>query len=300
MLYNFKKTDNIAHYYKDKYYIYINEDSFGQVVRLGDLTMLAVLLYTIKKQLINMFDIYTWNNLFFMFRGYSKFRLTNIKQTLGYFKYIFAYNNDNTDNANFEKFKLNNIINCTNLWIYKEYLNIKNFKKDEDDPDLIILPNNNSSTKKDEIFILPILGKMYNVERNWSIDNINNVIRKFYDRKINIIHIDNYKFDSNKIKTFNNTVFLLTNVTWDDIIRQISQKCSTFITGDCGLGHFVSNMSDQDRPETIYHHYVTKDCKDENSVQNVNQICSDKFKLDSINFRPYSIYDKSNIKPIYI
>ena len=64
------------------------------------------------------------------------------------------------------------------------------------------------------------------------------------------------------------------------------------------MGHFVSNLPDNHRPETIYHHYVTNSCVDENSIKCINNIAHNNFKLDKINFKPYSIYKNINIKPL--
>lgn len=290
-------SDNLKFYEKNnKYYLIIDTDYFGSTVRFGDFVMISNLLFIVKINLVKYFNYLTHDNFFYKFNNKGNIKLNNFNRLLGLFKNLY----DNDVNINKQKYSIynfNQVLPKGNLWFYKCYFDNSDYRLSNEYK--MIEPNINvNNIKKNVVYILPVLNKTYNVERNWNIEMLKGIINNISkDIKIKIISIDNYKLSNtneNILKQLRSDIIFLKTVNWYDIINGISLTCKEFIGGDCGMMHFVSALSKPYSPDKITCYYNTRNCNEGvkgfyKYLKNHNSISG------TVNFKPYALYETTNI-----
>lgn len=286
--------DNLKFYnYNNINYISIDSDYFGKVVRFGDFVMMSSLLFIIKLNIIKKYDDINKDNLFFYIRNKGNIKLNNFNNLQKLFNNL--YKNNISIKSNDYDFK--QILPKGNLWLYKCYLDNCNYRID-DNYKMIVPDISLNDINKNTIYILPVFKKMYNRERNWSIEMLINIIKSvsLLDN-IKIISIDNYKLsnkDKEKLKEIREDIIFLTKVSWQDIINGISLTCKEFISGDCGMTHFVSALSKPYSPNKVICYYNTKGIVE--GIKTFYKYFTNHDSLkQNVNFKPYSLYKCSNV-----
>lgn len=281
---------------KYKYYIIIDSNYFGTQLRFGDFIMLTNLLLTVKLHLIEEYDFIEFDNFFFYFNNKRNVLLQNFNKLLKLYKNIYdqsiVIDSNIVKNNNFSQ-----ILPKTNIWFYKCYIDNSNYKIDDDNK---LLNFNDNEIDKDTVYILPVLNKSYNKERNWSFEKIFTIIDSIdKSDNIKIISLDNYKLNKNeelKLKERRKDIVFLKNIEWINIIKGVALTCKRFISGDCGFSHYVASLHNPYKPNAIEIFYNTKGLKEQVKVTEDYLLNKDIIKLSSqVNFKPISLYN-SNIR----
>lgn len=281
---------------KYKYYIVIDSTYFGEQIRFGDFIILTNLLLIVKLHLIEEYDFITFDNFFFYFNNKRNVLLQNFNKLLKLYSNIYdqsiAIDSNIVKNNNFSQ-----ILPKANIWFYKCYIDNCNYKIDDDNR---LLNFNDTEITKNTVYILPVLNKSYNRERNWSFEKLSTIIDSIdKSDNIKIISLDNYKLNKNneaKLKEKRGDIIFLKNVEWLNIIQGVALTCNRFISGDCGFSHYVASLHNPYKPKSIEIFYNTKGLKEQVKFTENFLINKDVMKLSSqVNFKPISLYN-SNIR----
>ena len=289
--------ENLKFYkYNNINYISIDSDYFGRVVRFGDFVMMSSSLFIIKLNIMKKYDYLNKDNFFFYIKNKRNIKLNNFNNLQKLFKNL--YKNDVIIKSNDYDFK--QILPKGNLWLYKCYLDNCNYRIDNDYK--MIVPNISlEDINKNTVYILPVFKKAYNKERNWTIKMLIDIIKNIsLEDNIKIISIDNYKLsnkDKLQLKEIREDIIFLTKVSWQDIINGISLTCKEFISGDCGMMHFVSALSEPYSPSKIKCFYNTRGLVEDIKTFYKYFTNHDSLK-PNVNFKPYALYKNTNIEII--
>ncbi len=273
-----------------KYYLYVDSNWFGDHLRLGDFTMVSCILLLIKQQIINsMPSKYTNNNVYFILNNVGGVHITRINELMQLFPNIWSTITLNKSN----RYNIRQILSGGNIWAFKMYMESNNIRQDKDiaehfngqhviDPRVNYL-NSLTGNKKNDVFILPIRGKDYNTERNLTDTLLTRIINNVIIPHDNVYVIT--KDNEYRIGKYNkNVVELGDNMQWIDIIFMIMNRAKLYISGDCGMSHFISMCMPIYKPREIRLYYRTKPCnihKPLNQFDNVHRECT---------FTPYMPY----------
>jgi hypothetical protein len=288
---------NIKFYVNDnKYYIIIDSDYFGEVVRFGDFVMMSSLLFIIKLNLIASYEKLTADNFYFYLNNKNNIKLNNVNRLFKLFKNLYDYK-VRINKSQYKNYNFDQILPRGNLWFYKCYLNNCNYRL-LNNYKMIVPEVSADDVDKNTVYILPVINKTYNIERNWNIDMISNIIKGVDNTyNIKIISLDNYRLNKTNerlLKKVRSDIIFLKKVNWYDIINGISLTCKEFIGGDCGMMHFVCALSKPYSPDKITCYYNTKDCKEGTKVFFKYLTHSDKIS-NEVNFKPLPLYENTKI-----
>ena len=286
-------------YHNGKHYLYADSDMFGEC-KFGDLMMYGVYLFFLKKYLIRR-RTYGFNegNLFFIFNRRNKvdsvkecllskikgerFISTTSANELRSILYLFNNVWGGIEVNESGKYNIRQIVSGGNIWSFKAYLD--SISKTINPKDSIIDPSRLlvSRNQRRKIYFNPVRGKKYNIERNMDDEEIVTIINNHSARDtINLITKGtDINFTTINDKTKCRLINIDNRYSWDDIVLDLLSDCKLYISGDCGLTHFVSLIGMIYKPEMeIY--YRTRSCK--------NKVELNEFDNYEATFTPYSPY----------
>jgi len=281
---------------KNKYYLIIDSDYFGKVIRFGDFVMLSNLLFIIKINLIEQYENLNIDNFYFYLNNKNNITLNNLNRLFKLFKNLYDHK-VNINKTQYHIYNFNQILPKGNLWFYKCYLDNCNYKL-SNKYKMILLDIIPEDINKNTVYILPVINKTYNIERNWNMPMLKNII-KIIDKRdnIKIISVDNYQLSETNerlLKQVRSDIIFLKNVNWYDIINGISLTCKEFIGGDCGMMHFVSALSEPYSPNKITCYYNTRNCKE--GIKVFYKYLTNHDNISSaVDFKPLALYKTTNI-----
>jgi hypothetical protein len=306
---------NISTYKKDGIeYLFVDTDWMGSPMRVGDLTMTSCLLYFLKNELICKYpDRFNRENLYFILNrsNHGDVLVRSLPVFLSFFPYIWKdyYNTtinrfvDDNNPANIDNININNvkqILSGGNIWSFKYYLekngiqlNIDNrFDYGVVDPRHFAIASNG----RKNTYFYPVMEKEYNCERNMTLNEIADIINNEPDDTVTLIIKDLTDIDLmdlNRICKYRFKI-LSQHYNWSHLFLEIMSKGGKFISGDCGLTHFISMIHPDYRPDMDIR-YRTKDFDMKKTLNHFDRFAFDnKNEFGLIDFKPYNPYQKNN------
>jgi hypothetical protein len=268
------------------HYLFADSDMFGDC-KFGDLAMYSTYLHYLKRFIIFYWPKYNQDNLFFIFNKRSEMKIDNLHGILSLFSNVWK----GIDSIEGGKFNIRQLVKAGNLWAFKTYLDNNDiYLTDNDRPIIDPFGMCISHNKRNAVYVLPVMNKRYNVERNMSIETVVNIIRHAPTMsKVFLITKDSgADYKEIRSRSNRNLTELGDDMSWTDILIQIMSNCKLFISGDCGLSHFVSVIDKKYKPEMIIY-YNTLPLKMDKRFNEFDR------EVNEVNFTPLRTYKDSKL-----